>query len=337
VSRTIGLRIMSGAARGALALAILLFALWAGLGLWFRLPFPSPVRGAFSAAMAVIALAAAISVFTMRRLRRLLAFAVVLAAFALWWASIRASNDRDWMVDVAKPATAEFHGDLVTIRNVRNFDYRSETDFDERWEERTYDLSKITYWNLFLSYWSSPAIAHTIASWEFSDGPPLAISIETRKEKTESYSSVRGFFREYELYYVVADERDVVRLRTNYRGETVFLYRIRASPELARALLVNYLEEIDRLARHPRWYNAATHNCTTAIRQHVKHVVKGNPFNWRILVNGYLDELMYERGTIDTRIPFSELKALSDITERAKAADQDPDFSARIRNGIPRP
>ena len=263
-------------------------------------------------------------------------FLAAVAGFLLWYAGVEPSNDRDWMPDVARPPVAVFDGDRVTIRNIRNFHYRSETDYDERWEERTYDLSKLEGVDLFLSYWGSPSIAHTIVSWEFADSLPLAISIETRKEKGESYSTVRGFFREYELYYVVADERDLVGLRTNHRGEHTYLYRVGMSRDAARALLVDYLEEVNRLAEHPKWYNALTHNCTTTIRKHIQHVSAGNPWNWRILVNGYLDELMYERGTIDTSRPFAEMKALSEITERAKAAGDDAAFSERIREGIPK-
>jgi len=219
----------------------------------------------------------------------------------------------------------------VTIENIRNFDYRSETDFTEHWETRTYDLSKIQGLDIFLSYWGSPMIAHTIMSWDFGDGRPLAISIETRKEVGEEYSAVLGFFRQFELYYVVADERDVVRVRTNYRGEDVKVYRIQVSPKFARALLVDYLEKIDLLAEHPRWYNAFTHNCTTQIQNHVDSIATGNPFDWRIIVNGYIDELGYERGNLDTSLPFEELRQRANITERAKAADQASDFSTRIR------
>jgi hypothetical protein len=188
---------------------------------------------------------------------------------------------------------------------------------------------------MFLSYWGSPMIAHTIASWEFSDGRHLAISIETRKEVGESYSAILGFFRQFELYYVVAEERDVIGVRTNHRGEEVYLYRLQASVPTARAVLVEYLETVNRLATSPVWYNALTHNCTTMIRRHAQQVAPRNPFNWKILVNGYIDELGYERGTIDTRLPFEELKRRSDITQKARAAGDAPDFSARIREGLP--
>ena len=151
----------------------------------------------------------------------------------------------------------------------------------------------------------------------------------------EEYSAVRGFFRQFEIYYVVSDELDVVRLRTNHRGEDVYLYRLLASPDLARDVLLAYLEEINQLATKPRWYNAFRYNCTTAIRHHVQSVAPGNPFDWRILLNGRIDELSYERGNIDTSMPFGELKRRSDITQRAKAVERDSDFSKRIRDGLP--
>jgi hypothetical protein len=236
---------------------------------------------------------------------------------------------------VARTPRATFRGNTVTIENLRNFDYRSETDYIERWETRTYDLDRLRGLDLFLSFWGPTLIAHTIMSWEFDEGPPLAISIETRKEKGESYSAVRGFFRQYELYYVVADERDIIRVRTNYRGERTYLYRLRIPAAPARELLQGYLAEANRLVERPRWYNALTHNCTIAIRKHVQALAGDRPWDWRLLANGHLDELGHERGHIDTSLPFAELKARSDITERAKAADKSPDFSQRIREGLP--
>jgi hypothetical protein len=236
---------------------------------------------------------------------------------------------------VARTPTAERHGSLVTERDVRNYDYRTETDFTERWDLRRYDLDRVAGLDLFVSYWGPTLYAHTILSWDFEGSPPLAASIETRKEKGESYSAVLGFFRQFELYYVVADERDLVRLRTNYRGETVFLYRMKASPAMARLMLADYFKEINELARKPRWYNALSHNCTTAIRYHAKRVHEARPFDWRILANGYADQMSYERGSIDTSLPFEALRRRSNITEKAKAADRDPAYSSRIREGLP--
>lgn len=315
---------------------VLLTAAWCAAAVWFDGPAGLRDAGVLPVIAALPPLAALAALFWFRGRWLGIAAALLVPAIVIaWWDAIPASNDRNWQADVARPPVAEFAGNMVTIRNVRNFDYRSETDFTEHWEERTFDLDQIVGVDFYLSYWGSPWIAHTIVSWEFADGRFLAISIETRKEKGESYSAVLGFFREYELYYVVADERDVIRLRSNYRGEEVHLYRLNTTPETARALLVDYLEEVNRLAVKPVWYNAMTHNCTTTIRKHAQHVAPGNPFDWRILVNGKLDEVGYERGVFDNTIPFEEARRRSNITERAKAADADPDFSHRIREGLP--
>jgi hypothetical protein len=265
----------------------------------------------------------------------LLATGVAFLVLISWWLYLPPRNDRDWSPDVARLPRAVVDGRRLTVYNLRNFDYRTETDYTERWETRTFDLNALQGVDLFLSFWGPTLIAHTIISWQFADGSHLAISIETRKEKGESYSAIRGFFRQYELYYVVADERDVIRLRTNYRGERAYLYRIRMPLARARAILLDYLAEVNRLAERPRWYNALTHNCTTVIRHHVQNVSPGNPWDWRILANGYLDELGYERGMIDTSLPFPELRARSEITAKAQATDQDPAFSQRLREGLP--
>jgi hypothetical protein len=306
---------------------------WACAALWFDGSASQLLSGLLSVGFAAAVLAVWLRV---RPLRRALAVHALLFVFILgWWSLLPPSNDRDWEPSVARPPRAELDGDQVRISNLRDFDYQSETDFTERWETRTYDLSQVVGVDIFLSYWGSPWIAHTIMSWAFADGRQLAVSIETRKERHESYSAVLGFFRQFELYYVVADERDVVRLRTNYRDEDVYLYHLHTRPETARALLEDYLEEINRLAGRPKWYNALTHNCTTVIRRHVQHVAPGNPFNWRILVNGVIDELGYMRGTIDTSLPFEELRRRSNVNQAARAADDDPAFSLRIREGLP--
>ena len=317
-----------------LGTAVALACAWAGAAVWFDGPADRAVAGAVAA---LPALGFALALWRVRPAPRALVLALVPPSAVLgWWLSLAPSNERDWLPDVARPPRARIEGDLVTISNLRNFDYRSETDYTERWEERSYDLSKLRGADMFFSFWGSPWIAHTIMSWDFGDGEHLAISIETRKEQGEEYSAVLGFFRQFELYYVVADELDLIRLRTNFRDEDVYLYHLDTPLDQAQAVLLDYLDEINRLAREPRWYNAATHNCTTTIRHHVKHVGANNPWDWRILLNGEIDELGYERGTVNTSLPFDELRKTSDITERARAADRDAAFSVRIRDGLPR-
>jgi uncharacterized protein DUF4105 len=318
----------------AIAVAVVILAVaWGALALWFDGSASRVLAGGLAAGLAVICIA---MVALIRPLYRgVIAALIPVIAVAFWWMSIAPSNTRDWTPDVARVAQTTFDGSHVTIENVRNFKYRSETNYDARWETRSYDLNKVRDVDMFLSYWGPTLIAHTIASWEFDDGRHLAISIETRKETGESYSALRGFFRQYELAYVVADERDLIGVRTDYRGEQVYLYRLRAPPALARALLVDYLEEANRLGKNPRWYNALTSNCTTMIRRHAQDIGAGGRFDWRILVNGRVDEMAYERGQIDTSLPFAVLRMRSNITQKAIAADDSPDFSARIRENLP--
>jgi len=304
---------------------------WCALVLTYTTPGP-PLLGQICAGLAVI-----VGVLGFRVLgsfsRALALVAAIFVGVLLWYLSLQPKQEAAWQPDVAELPRAELDGDLLTLHNVRNFDYRSETDFTPRWETRTYDLSKLDGVDMFFSHWSGPAIAHTIMSWSFSDGQHLAISIETRKVVGQEYSAIAGFFRQYPIYYVVADERDVVRVRTNYRGENVWMYRLKPPrPEAARALLLDYVASINALAERPAWYNALTDNCTTSIQRHARHLNPGaNPFDWRLLENGHLPELLYEQGRIDTSLPFEELERRSHIDARAKAADQDPEFSARIR------
>ncbi|MGC1396945.1 DUF4105 domain-containing protein [Candidatus Binatus sp.] len=305
---------------------------WGVLAIWFDGPHSRMLAAPMAAGLAIVSIVLAAIVRPLLRGLVVALFPVIVVA--LWWTSIPPSNARDWTPDVSRTARVTFDGSRVTIENVRNFKYRSESDYDQRWETRSCDLDRIKGVDLFISFWGPTEIAHTIVSWDFDNGQHLAISIETRKEKGESYSAIRGFFRQYELYYVVADERDLVGLRANYRGEQVYLYRISATPAQARALLVDYLNEVNQLADHPEWYNALTQNCTTAIRGHAQNIGVGGSLDWRLLANGHLDELLYERGQIDTSIPFAELRSRSNITEKAKAAGDSPDFSARIRQGL---
>jgi hypothetical protein len=322
-------------ARVVLALVTVPLLAWGAAALHFAGPRPPLLASGLAAGFALGGLGVLAGV---RPLGRAIAtLAILLAAFALWWSSITPRNDRDWQPDVARTPRIEIAGDRLTVHELRNFDYRSETEFTPRWETRTLDLARLTGLDLFMSYWGSPSIAHTILSWDFDDGQRLAISIETRKERGEAYSAVAGFFKQYELYYVVADERDVIRLRTNYRKERVHLYPLRTPIERARRVLLDYAASINALHERAAFYNAATGNCTTTITMHVRHIGVAFPWDRRVLLNGHLDELLYEHGVIDVSRPFAEVRRASLVNGRAEAADQDPAFSARIREGLVRP
>ena len=318
-------------ARASFFLLTLVALGWCALVLAYTAPGP-PLLGKVLGGVAVVA--GVLGFWMLGSFSRGLALAAaIFLAVLLWYMSLQPKQHADWQPDVAELSRAELDGDRLTIHNVRNFDYRSETEFTPRWETRSYDLSKLDGLDIFFSHWSGPAIAHTILSWSFSDGRHLAISIETRKVVGQEYSAIAGFFRQYPIYYVVADERDVVRVRTNYRGENVWMYRLKPPrPVAARALLLDYVASINALAERPAWYNALTDNCTTSIQRHARHLNPGgNPFDWRLLANGRMPELLYEQGRLDTSLPFDELERRGHIDARAKAADQDPGFAARIR------
>ena len=322
--------------RVLVAIPVLLVTAWWSLALYFAAPGPDWLQITLAS---VFLVGTVIILVWLRPFRlSLVIWAVALGAILFWWSTLQPTNDADWQADVARLPWGEVHGDRLTIHNLRNADYRTEQDYTVRYEDRTYDLAKLRGLDLFMIYWGSPLIAHTIMSWQFDIGPPLAISIETRKKVGQEYSAIEGFFKQYELIYVVADERDVIRLRTNYRGEEVYLYRLKTPIAQARALLLDYVHTMNELRGHPQFYNALTDNCTTSIRRHVTHVEPDAPrFDWRLIVNGYGDELMYERGNVDTRLSFAELRARSRVNTKAKAADQDPAFSIRIREGVPDP
>lgn len=253
-----------------------------------------------------------------------------------WWLTLKPSDNRPWQPDVTETGWAEMNGDVVTIHNVRNCEYRTETDYTPAWETRTVRFSQISGMDIAITYWGSPWIAHPIISFRFNDALPLSFSIETRKMIGQEYSALRGFYRQFTLMYIAADERDVLRLRTNYRkGEEVYLFRLIATPDEARERFVEYLEALNELHSEPRWYNAVTTNCTTAIRTQ-RPVHERIPWDWRILLNGKGDELLYEHKFVATDgLSLSELRARSHINDRARRADQDPEFSKRIREGLP--
>jgi hypothetical protein len=290
-------------------------------------------------ALAFVVVTAVVFLLLPRRRRALTGFAVVFVLLLAWWLLIPASNDREWQPEVAVTPWAEIDGERVTIHGVRNLDYRTETDFVPRWEHRTYDLGALDSADLVAVYWAGHAIAHLMLSFGFQGKDYLAVSIETRKERGESYSTIAGFFKQYELVYVVADERDVIRVRTTYRRpqEDVYLYRLRTSRENIRRVFLDYLRAMNELRAHPQFYNTLITNCTTGILLHTRVNPDSPPLSWKVLLSGYVPEYVYDLGRLDTARPFLELERLSRVNERAQAADKDPAFSQRIREGLPFP
>ena len=328
----------TASAVGLLVIGLLMLGVsgWGVLALHYWDHANATLRDVLAAVWALASLACIVG-FSLRRSRwrALAVFAALFLVLLLAWRALEPSNERAWVPENATLAYADIDGERVTLHNIRNFDYRTDTDFTPAYYDRTFDLRQLDEVDLLSVYWMGPDIAHVFLSFGFSDGAHVAMSIETRREQGQVYSSIAGFFRQYTLYYAVGDERDIVRLRTNYRHdppEQVYLYRLRGSDAAARRLFLEYLQQLNALRQHAQWYNTLTSNCTNSIwflaRLNPGHL----PYSWKVLVSGHLPEYLYEQGKLDTSIPFAELQRRAYINPLAQAADQAPDFSQRIRS-----
>src|ERR1700719_2260716 len=240
-----------------------------------------------------------------------------------------------WADDVARITRGKFERVQVTDPDVRNFDWRSNDDYTQRWETRIYDLDRLNSVDMIVSYWDGTEIAHMLVSFAFNDGQHVAFSVEVRREKNKTYSEIGGFFKNYGLSIIAADERDVIRVRTNVRGEDDYLYRIRMPQNAMRSLFLGYVEQASQLVNQPRFYNTITVNCTTLVYHMMTRIVGYLPWSYRLLLTGYLPAYVYRVGGLDQRHSLAELRALGRITERAKLSDRSDTFSEDIRRGIP--
>ncbi|MFN3888846.1 MAG: DUF4105 domain-containing protein [Beijerinckiaceae bacterium] len=311
---------MSRATRTICVLATLTFGLWGGLALYFRAPFTETGRISVAVLFAITMLAASVFI-SRRRWRRALIPLALAPVLLIWWQSLTPSNDRDWAPDVAYPATGAVNGDILTVRNVRDFRWRTESDFTPRWETRTYDLNKLDDVDLIASYWAGEDIAHILVSFGFGDGQRLVWSIELRRTKDQSYSALASFFKQSELIFLAADESDIIRLRTNVRRENVRMYPLHLRPGVPRRLLLEYVDIANRYADHPRWYNTITANCTTMVFRIARALHPYAPFNWRVLLSGHFPDLVYMHGGINNAIPFAQWREKAQIDAAAQAAD----------------
>jgi Domain of unknown function (DUF4105) len=309
-----------------------LLVAWATLAIYYsNLPWAAARVG-----LAIAFAAFSIWAFWLSRRRDMqLVAAVLFLGVVAWWIAISPSHNRSWRPEVAVMPRATIDGDRLRITGVRNFDYRSTNDFTVRYEEREWLLSKLTGLDFYVSYWSEGLVGHTFLSFAFDNAAPLSISIETRPEVGEGFAPVASLFKQFELIYVVADERDLVGVRTNHRAETVYLYRLNTSAADARRLLFVYLARINELADRPEFYNLLSNSCTMNIVRYANAAGREGRFDIRHLFNGLIDSYLYHSGRVDTTLPFDELKRRSLINQVAQAADGAADFSQRIRTPQP--
>lgn len=322
----------------ALSLVILCSMVWACLALWYQGPSAAWAKGLLMLAWTALGLYALLRLWhDIGRLRRrpaLWAYVVALVLLALWWQAIAPSNDRVWADDVAKTLRGTVAGNLVTLDNVRDFKWRSDTDYTPRWETRVYDLNDLQSVDMVLSYWDGPAIAHTLVSFGFADGRHIVFSVEIRKERGEQFSELGGFFKKFELSVVAADERDVLYVRAGPRAENVYIYPVKMPVAVMRELFLSYIRTANDLADTPRFYHTVTANCTTLVYRMVRAIVPGLPLDYRILLSGYLPEYLYDQGGLDTSLPLQTLRERGFVGIPPILGEDSMGFSKSIRRHL---
>jgi hypothetical protein len=326
------MRLIRWCGRLALWCLILVTVLWCALALHYS-NLPASLR---PWAVLIFVVAAAALLFQVKPRRRgKLAYLVLALGIFSYWELIPPSNDRHWRKDVSVLPWAEVDGNHVTVHNIRNSEYRSPDDFDLRHYDRTFDLDKLKELDFFMCFWAPMPFCHTMLTFGFDDGKYLCVSIETRPEEHEGYSVTASCFKQYELIYVAGDERDLVRLRTNFRDEAVYLYHIQTTPAAMRWLFLRYCDRMNDLRARPEWYRIILRNCTTDIPRRDGGFRTLFPESWEVILNGFVDRFLYREGSLDQSLPLIELRKVGHIDTRARNADQDPDFSKRIRERIP--
>jgi len=318
--------------RALKSLVLALVLAWATLAIYYA-PLPwAGLRLALALAFAAFGIWA---LWLTRRPRMRWVFAALYLAILVAWSFIRPSHDREWRADVAVMPRAAIEGDRVRITGVRDFDYRSREDFTVRYEERELFLSHLTGLDFYISYWKPGPIGHTFVSFVFDNAPPLGVSIETRPEAHEGYDPLASMFKKYELIYVVGEERDLVGVRTNFRGEDVYVYRLRVPVAGARRLFEIYLERINELADEPEFYHLLSNSCTINIVRYANVAGRLGRLDVRHVLNGWIDRYFYDARLLDTQFPFAELRRRSRVDPAVPASDEPATFAQRIRESIP--
>ncbi len=301
---------------------------WAATALWVHIP--QPLLLLLWAGLGAASLAATVLHFQRRR-----AAWAVIAATALivggWYQTLTPSQTRNWAPDVAHGISGEVNGSIVTLHNLRDFAWTSATEATPRWQDLTVNLDDLQSVDMITSTWDSPEIAHLIVSFGFRTGEQIAFSVEIRKELGEEFSTVGGFFRQFELSLIAATEQDIVAVRAQHRGEDVALYPVNLNPEQARVLFLKYLAFGNQLAAKPEFYNTVTANCTSVVYGLVQAIKPDMPLDASLLLSGRLPEYLNDLGGLVGEMPMAQRRANARISAKAQTLDADQNFSARLR------
>ena len=315
-----------------ITLLMLLATLWGNLALFYQAPKPL----LWMAVWSLLAVSCAVLLWVRSATKGVIAYAVIMACLLVWWSTLKPSNDREWADDLAQMTHGEVHGNQVTLHNVRNFIWHSETDYEPHWETRQYDLSKLHSVDMITSHWGMDVIAHVLVSFGFTDNQFVTFTVEIRKKKGQSFSEIGGFFKDFELSIMATDERDAIGVRPNVRGEDSYLYRLDMPQNVMQQLFLAYINQANELVDQPRFYNTITANCTTIVFDMMRHVTGSRlPLDPRLLLTGYLPSYVQEQGGLMPDYSLTELTERGRITERSKQAGEASSYSQQIRYGVP--
>lgn len=329
-----GLRLI---ATGLLLCVLAFLTVWGSLALWFQMPGPTVVRLLSAGVFAFLGLAALAALLNLATRRWLLTFGVAFGALAVFWASLVPPVDGDWSPELTRQVSGTIEADTLTLRNVRDFEWRSDSDFTEVWTTESYDLGSIETVDLYMSYWGGPTMAHLMTSFGFADGRYLAWSVEVRRSVGGEFSPVGDFFKSNPIAIVASEEKDVVGLRSNIQKADVYMFRLDVEPDAARRFLEEYVRQANRLTERPRFFNSVFSNCSMTVLQMAKAVGADLPFDWRLIVNGYLPDYLYRRDAMNSDLSLEALYDLGDITEHARGHGLTEGFSEAIRVDVPNP
>ncbi|KAA8734518.1 DUF4105 domain-containing protein [Acinetobacter qingfengensis] len=340
--QTFGKSLIASFLHAVFYLLVIFSSIWLCLALWIHQPFGRWFTYAAIIFWITLSLSLTGIYITQAIFKRKTDVIIYLVCFTfalIWFFSMPPRNDRDWNPEVAKILDYQQQGQQITIENVRNFTWHTEDQYDIHWETRHYDLSKLQSMDLILSYWAGDKIAHTLVSFMFSDGQVLSFSIEIRKEKHESFSSIGGFFRQYELAIVPADEKDIIFTRSNIRNERVYIYPVKMPKIDMQELFLSYLQQGKNLQTEPRWYNTIFSNCTTIIFDMVNHI-EPVPVDIRMLLSGLLPSYLYDHNQLSHQYSLAQWQQMAFINPKVKDFNHNKDqssqnFSRLIRSGLP--
>jgi hypothetical protein len=264
-----------------------------------------------------------------------IAFAALTLISLGWWLTIRPSGTRLWAADVEHGVTATFGaGDKVTLSNIRNFDWTSRDTATPHWETRTYDLSQLISVDVITSAWSSPAIAHMLLSFGFEGGQHIVFSAEIRREHGEAFSILGGFFKQFELVLIAADEHDIIRLRTDFRGEAVSIFPLTLPQATMQHAFRSFATLGNDLAAHPRFYNTVISNCTTVPWRLAREIAPSLPLDWRVVLSGHFPAYMRDLGVTGKGKSLQDMLAWARLRGPTPTDADGPAYSAHLRDRI---